>query len=333
MTTIHQERQELKEQLAPLSRVSEISTKVAEVLSDRLRTARQGDSSRAPLGRAALALVAIIVSGSAQAHADQPFSQWWLSPLLVACAALYAVGVRRLWQVCGSARGIPKWRVAAFGAGWLAVVAALTDPLDALAQVSFAAHMAQHEILMLVAAPLLVLGNPLAAFVWALPLAQRHVVVRPFRSAWWQSWWVWLVTPPIAWSVHALTLWTWHAPAWFEAGLRHEWVHNLQHASFLAAALLFWWALVRRRPDGFAVLYVLTTLLHTGFLGALLTFAPNVWCPPYANAVNPWGLTALDDQQLSGLIMWVPAGAIFIVAGLLLLAQWLRTLEQARPVA
>ena len=106
-------------------------------------------------------------------------------------------------------------------------------------------------------------------------------------------------------------------------------MHNLQHASFLAAALLFWWAIVRRRPDGIAVLYVLTTLLHTGFLGALLTFAPNVWYPAYMSTANPWGLGALEDQQLGGLIMWVPAGAIFIVAGLLLLAQWLRTLEHA----
>lgn len=290
-------------------------------------------SGQSPKRQLAVAMTALIVSGSAQAHGDPSFSQWWLWPSLLMCAALYAVGVRRLWQVSGSARGIAGWRVFAFGAGWLALAAALTDAVDALAQVAFAAHMAQHEILMLVAAPLLVLGNPLAAFVWALPLAQRHVVVRPFRSAWWQSWWVWLVTPPVAWSVHALALWTWHAPACFEAGLKHDAVHDLQHASFLVSALLFWWALVRRRPDGIAVLYVLTTLLHTGFLGALLTFAPNVWYPTYADAVNPWGLPALDDQQLGGLIMWVPAGAIFIVAGLLLLAQWLRTLEHTRPVA
>lgn len=290
-------------------------------------------SGRSPLRRIGAALMMVVVSGSAYAHGSDASSQWWLWPSLLVCAAVYAAGVRKLWRDSGPARGIPGWRVAAFGAGWLALAAALTDPLDALAQVSFAVHMAQHEILMLVAAPLLVLGNPLAAFVWALPSAQRHVVVRRFRSAWWQSTWVWLVTPPVAWSVHALALWTWHAPAWFEAGLRHDAVHDLQHASFFVSALLFWWALVRRRPDGIAALYVLTTLLHTGFLGALLTFAPNVWYPTYAGAANPWGLTALDDQQLGGLIMWVPVGAIFIVAGLLFCAQWLRALERARPVA
>ena len=282
-------------------------------------------------GAAITSVAVVVASGSAQAHANGSFSQWWLWPLLLICAVLYAVGVRRVWQVSGGARGIAVWRVCAFSAGGLALAGALTDRLDGLAQVSFAAHMAQHEILMLVAAPLLVLGSPLAAFVWALPPASRQAVARPLHGRWWQSWWLWLVTPLIAWSVHAVALWAWHAPAWFEAGLRHEWVHNLQHASFLFSALLFWWALVRRRPDGIAVLYVLTTLLHTGFLGALLTFAPSVWYPSYADARNPWGIAALDDQQLGGLIMWVPAGAIFIAAGLLLLAQWLRTLERARP--
>jgi len=284
------------------------------------------------LRRIVVALAAVVVSGSAQAHADQSQRGWWLWPLLVVCAGLYTVGVARLWQASGTARGIAIWRVGAFGAGWLALATALADPLDALSQVSFAAHMAQHEILMLVAAPLLVLGKPLAAFVWALPRAtQRRTAARPFRGAWWHSWWQWLVHPPVAWTLHALALWTWHAPAWFEAGLEHDAVHDLQHASFLASALLFWWALARRRPDGVAVLYVLTTLLHTGFLGALLTFAPHPWYPTYTAAINPWGLTVLADQQLGGLIMWVPAGAIFMLAGLLLLAKWIRTLELPRP--
>lgn len=188
--------------------------------------------------------------------------------------------------------------------------------------------MTQHEILMLVAAPLLVLGRPLAAFVWSLPSAQRHTVAKPFGSAWWRRWWAWLVAPLTAWSVHAAVLWSWHAPAWFEAGLRHDLIHDLQHASFLFSALLFWWALMRRRPDGIAVLYLLATMLHTGFLGALLTFGPVVWYPGYVDTPNPWGLTALADQQFGGLIMWVPAGAVFMLAGLLLLAQWLRTLER-----
>ena len=237
--------------------------------------------------------------------------------------------MRQLWRASGGRRGIRLGDVLAFSLGWLALVAALSDPLDDLGRVSFAAHMVQHEILMLVAAPLLLLGKPLVALVWLFPPVRRQRIVQPLRGKHWRAAWGWLVTLPVAWSVHALALWVWHAPAWFEAGLHDAAIHDLQHASFFASALLFWWALVRRRPGGIAVLYVLTTLLHTGFLGALLTFAPGVWYPTYLDVDNPWGISALDDQQLGGLIMWVPAGAIFIGAGVLLLGRWLHAIERA----
>lgn len=271
-----------------------------------------------------IALLAVCDPSPAYAHADSSLTRSviWLALLISVLA--YAFGAHELWR---RSRRAPLWRLAAAGTGWLALAAALAPPFEELARISFAAHMAQHEILMLVAAPLLVLGKPLAVCVWALPYAQRRAVSRPFQHPWWRTGWGWLVAAPTAWSLHALALWSWHAPAWFEAGLRHDAVHDLQHASFLFSAVLFWWALLRRRPDGVAVLYVLTTLLHTGFLGALLTFAPNVWYPMYTFAVNPWGLTPLADQQLGGLIMWVPAGAILMGVGLLLLAQWLHHLE------
>lgn len=272
-----------------------------------------------------IALLAMFGPRSAYAHSGGSVTESMLWLVLLICVPLYALGAYKLWRRSG--RGLPPWRVASIGMGWLALVAALAPPVEELARVSFAAHMAQHEILMLVAAPLLVLGKPLAVFVWALPLPQRYAVSRSFRHRGWQTWWGRFTAPLTAWSLHALVLWGWHAPAWFEAGLRNEAVHDLQHASFLFSAVLFWWALLRRRPDGVAVLYVLTTLLHTGFLGALLTFAPNVWYPLYASAINPWGLTPLADQQLGGLIMWVPAGAILMGVGLLLLAQWLHHLE------
>lgn len=278
---------------------------------------------------AVLALLTLLAAGAAHAHDAATPASWGLWSALLAGAALYGLGVRQLWRASGGRRGIRLGDVLAFGLGWLALVAALSDPLDALGRVSFAAHMAQHEILMLVAAPLLLLGKPLVALVWLFPPARRQRIVQPLRGKHWRAAWGWLVTLPVAWSVHAMTLWVWHAPMCFEAGLHNVAVHELQHASFFASALLFWWALVRRRSGGVAVLYVLTTLLHTGFLGALLTFAPGVWYPSYTDAVNPWGISALADQQLGGLIMWVPAGAIFIGVGVLLLARWLRALERA----
>jgi len=115
-----------------------------------------------------------------------------------------------------------------------------------------------------------------------------------------------LTIPIVAWVIHAVALWTWHVPALFEAVLHNEWVHTAQHLSFLLSALLFWWALIHGRQGwmgyGAAALYVFTTSLHSGLLGALLTFSKSVWYPSYVGLTNSWGLTPLEDQQLGGLI-------------------------------
>jgi putative membrane protein len=134
-----------------------------------------------------------------------------------------------------------------------------------------------------------------------------------------------------AWLIHGAVLWMWHLPSLFQAVLESEFVHALQHLSFLLSALLFWWALLQGRRHainyGLAVLYLFTTAAHSGLLGALLTFARTVWYPAYAGKTDSWGLSALEDQQLGGLIMWVPACAVYIVAGLALFAAWLRESE------
>jgi len=105
----------------------------------------------------------------------------------------------------------------------------------------------------------------------------------------------------------------------------------LQHLSFLGSALLFWWALIHGRQGlmgyGAAVLYMFTTSVHSGVLGALINFAHSVWYPAYATTTTSWGLTPLEDQQLGGLIMWIPAGVVYIFAGLMLFAGWLRESE------
>jgi cytochrome c oxidase assembly factor CtaG len=113
--------------------------------------------------------------------------------------------------------------------------------------------------------------------------------------------------------------------------LTNDFVHALQHLSFLGSALLFWWAVMRgpnRAVDfGVAVLYLFTTALHSGALAALITFARAPWYSAYAQTTHEWGLTALEDQQLGGLIMWIPACAIYIGAGLALFAGWIQNSE------
>jgi putative membrane protein len=187
--------------------------------------------------------------------------------------------------------------------------------------------MAQHELLMVVAAPLLVLGRPLVPFLWALPMSWRRTAGNWSAAGPVRRLWELLTLPLVAWAMHAVAIWLWHAPGLYQASVRGEGMHALQHVSFLATALLFWWALLRGREGRLgrpsAVLYLFTTALHTTVLGALLTFSARVWYPVYDWSTAPWGLTPLEDQQLAGLIMWVPAGLVYLIAALAIAATWL----------
>jgi cytochrome c oxidase assembly factor CtaG len=201
-----------------------------------------------------------------------------------------------------------------------------------MGEVLFSAHMTQHELLMLVAAPLLVLGRPLIAFLWALPMNWSRRLGRRTKVVWFRSSWQTITTPMMAWALHAVALWIWHVPFLFQATLQSAAVHTLQHVCFLGSALLFWWALIHgpRGAMGYgaAALYVFSTSVHSGLLGAFITFAGKLLYPAYGQTTASWGLTPLEDQQLGGLIMWVPAGVVYIIAGVALCAGWLRESER-----
>jgi putative membrane protein len=213
-----------------------------------------------------------------------------------------------------------------------ALFVALVSPLHPWGRVLFSAHMTQHEVLMLIAAPLLVLGRPMAAFLWALPREWSHRVAGWSNGRAWRGVWGLVSNAFVAWVIHAVVLWVWHVPALFEATVDSEWVHALQHGSFLGSALLFWWAVMhgRQRAMGYgvAVLYMFTTAIHSGLLGALLTFGRTVWYPSYSETTWTWGLSPVEDQQLGGLIMWVPACLVYVLAALLLFAGWLAESER-----
>jgi putative membrane protein len=271
-------------------------------------------------------------------HGGQPHNwhdlarAWSFEPLvvisLVLTAVLFAIGLRRLWREAPRNRSTRMWEAICFACGWLALFVALVSPLHAWGRVLFSAHMSQHEVLMLVAAPLLVLGRPLVVFLWAFPVNWSRRLGNIGKVSWVQHAWHVLTIPLVAWLVHAVALWIWHIPVLFDAVLQKEWVHTLQHLSFLVSALFFWWALIHGPQGamgyGAAVLYLFTTSIHSGALGALLTLAGSVWYPSYIGLTSSWGLTPLEDQQLGGLIMWIPAGLVYVIAGLALFAGWLR---------
>jgi putative membrane protein len=243
--------------------------------------------------------------------------------LLAASAIGYVFGVAALWRKAGAGRGIRKVEAARFVAGWTVLAVALLSPIDELASASFAVHMVQHEMLMVVAAPLLVLSRPLEAWTWALPQGAARALAMTFSAAPIRSLWRRATAPAFAWSFHALALWVWHVPALFVAALASEPLHVLQHTCFFTSALVFWWAAWGRglrARDASSIALLFTTMLHTSALGLLLTFAPTPW---YAQASGFFGLTALEDQQLGGLVMWVPGSFAYLIAGLAIVALWL----------
>lgn len=284
--------------------------------------------SRHASATAGVLLVAAL-QGSAQAHgpglsgAPAPFSgpPAWLMSMLALAALLYAAGVWRLWRHAGLWRGVARGHAVCYALGWLTLVLALASPLDALSGQLFSAHMVQHELLMIVCAPLLVAGRPLAAWAWALPLP----VLRALRRA--GAWsvpalaWHVLTRPLAAWALHGLAVWLWHVPALFNAALHSEAVHQWQHFSFFASALLFWYLALAPRGTGIA--YLFTTMLHTGALGALITLAPTVWYTGYGDAPARLGIDPLEDQQFGGLVMWVPAAFAYLLAALVSMGRWL----------
>jgi putative membrane protein len=248
--------------------------------------------------------------------------------VVIALAALgYGVGLRQLWYRGTRSHPDMALRAVAFTGGLASVGLALLSPLDRWGAQLFSLHMIQHEVLMLVAAPLLVIGRPLPLWLWAFPWRPRSWIVRVTRGRSVQIVWAVLLSPIVAWLLHALVLWTWHVPLFFEDALRHEAVHDVQHLCFLASALVFWAAMVEARKQaqqGAAIVYLFTTTIHTSVLGALITFAARPWYAAYLQTPREWGLSALEDQQLGGLIMWVPGSLVYVGVALALLVRWIR---------
>ena len=268
---------------------------------------------------------ALAHGGDAPGASDQAWRLAVTVPLLLAGAA-YVCGLRA-WRRAGAGRGVARAEVLAFGAGFAVLALMLAGPLHAWGRLRFAPHMTEHVLLTVVAAPLLAAGRPAVAYLLALPVSWRRRVARWVISGprpLWQA----LVRPGVAWVLHGIALWLWHAPALFEAALQSEAIHYLQHVTLLATALLFWASILPRRATTktriVAVFSLFTTSMHSTLLGALLTLSPTVWYASYAVAAGPASFSALEDQQLAGLVMWVPAGLVYVAAALALCAAILR---------
>jgi putative membrane protein len=212
--------------------------------------------------------------------------------------------LRSAYAILRSPRARSPWFCAA---ALLALLVALTGPLEALAEVSLAAHMVQHTLLIGFAAPMLALAYP-RPLLRPLPVTTKKALGAALRRL------GGLVRPRPAFVLHAVAIWLAHVPRIVEWAATYHWVHALEHVVLLGTAAAFWWALLRPRAvrSGEAPVLALAMLIHTGLLGALLALSPRPLYPGFG----------LEDQQLAGLIMWVPGGLCYLAAGIALAAAW-----------
>lgn len=232
---------------------------------------------------------------------------------------IYQRGVLTLGKRRRSGQAIEHKQAIAFIGGITAIFVALISPLDALGSALFSAHMAQHLILMLVAAPLLAFGTPTIIILWGLPKQWRLIFSKKQLHEPFESVWRVMGNPLVIWSLHVAATWLWHLPSLYQATLQSDFIHSLQHSSFLGTALLYWWSILhpsrkKAMSYGIAIISLFGMAVQSSVLGALLTFSESVWYPAYDLSVAAWGLTALQDQQLAGVVMWVPPGILYLLA-------------------
>lgn len=261
---------------------------------------------------------------TATAPLTEVLAAWEARPVvviaLVGAVTLYASGWIRLRHRHPS--GATAARLVSYLTGILTTALALLSPIEALADRLLAMHMVQHELLTMVAPPLLLLGNPVIVGLWGLPLGLRRPLANllaPAASG--RRVLTTLTFMPVAWLLYAVVLWGWHVPAAYEAALASEVLHDLEHLSFFGAGLLFWWPIVapapRVRPAsyGFRMLYLVAAIGVTMLPVMVVTlFVKQVIYPHYATAGDLWGLSPLDDQALAWGLMGAVDGLVYGVA-------------------
>jgi len=261
-----------------------------------------------------------------------------ISTLLLA-AIVHLAGRWRLRRR-GATHLISPWRTAAYLAGLLVIWVALTSPIDVLSGQLFYMHMIQHLLLVMVAAPLLLLADPMPIMLWGLPDALRLEVgrwLRPgatFRKA------LRAVTPPgLVWLYFVAVLVGWHDPAAYDATLRNEIVHDAEHLSFFVTAVLFWWHVIGAAPRvhrplsrGQRIAYTVSAVPPTLITGIAISLANEPIYSYYTTVSRVGDITVMDDQRAGGAIMWIAGSMMYLIAALILIARIVGGEEEKQPL-
>lgn len=253
-------------------------------------------------------------------------------------AVLYVVGWARLRRLTkgptrprGWALGA-AWRPISYISGILVVGIALVSPIDVLVQQLFFVHMIQHLLLIMIAPPLLLLPNPLPFLLWGLPdslrlrightlgriMNKQHASGRLIRKA---------TLPGVVWLVFVITVFGWHDPALYDAALRSDLVHDIEHLAFFGAGMLFWWTVIGAGPrlhKQFGrigrIAFVLAAIPPNMALGIVLAFINQPIYGYYEGVPRLWNIDVVTDQRISGIIMWIPGSMMYLIAALVLVA-------------
>ena len=279
-----------------------------------------------------IALLLLLLAAPASAHGGHEHGVGWtLDPLILVplglVLAIYVVGAARLSQ-----RTDRRPKAAAFFGGWTILTLALVSPLHEAGETSFTMHMIEHEAIMLVATLLLAASYAGGVLAWGVPQnVARAFAFGPLKTIWRR-----LTDPVTATVVQAVAMWVWHAPALFNRALESRGWHIAQHMSFIVTSLLFWWAMlhVQRGRYGLSAACLFATSLVGGLLGALMAFSSSPWYAGYAAmGMTGIGLDPVTDQQLAGLLMWIPGGMVHAAAALILLYRWFKSSEERHAPA
>ncbi len=249
----------------------------------------------------------------------------------------YARGLSR-WR--NRSRDHSRWRIASYYTGLAVLLLSIESPLDRLGEHHFSMHMVQHNIVMMLIPPLLLLGAPTVPMLRGMPRWLRRRVVTPvLRSPVARAVWRGLTFPVVAVVTFTLLQWLWHlVPGWYDAALNNDLLHLFQHFTFFAVSMIFWWNIIdpkplrSRIPMGFRIVYFYAAMIPKHILAALITFAPEPLYETYTRAVLFLPFNPKQDQEIAGLLMWVPFGEMInlVTAAVIFRIWWVHSERQTR---
>ena len=262
----------------------------------------------------------------------KPWWQYWefrpsVLLILLLMGLLYFRGWRRL-SVVGNGRLVGPWHLLSYFLGIALLLVALLSGIDLYGERLFLMHMIQHELLMMIIPPLLLLARPMPVLMWGLPAAPRAQLARLMqRRSLFRTLLVQITRPDVCFAIFVMSLWLWHVPKAYDTAILNPFVHDLEHISFFGSAMIFWWHVIAAAPRihkeafAFRIVLILLAFVQNEALAVLIAFADEPLYQVYALGNGAWGLNPMQDQMWGAAIMWIPGGMMYGLAAIFLIAR------------